>query len=148
MSQHRPALLYSKMEIQIWHFFFAFLRFILLQAPFLLITYIPRGKDTKSLLLAYNLLTTELQKVLYLPLLYCKDWSQLHYLSDMNLFNREGKTRGQNRKYFTILYKWKLTAMHQSPQKLKNNKPSYCAITKKCMYVCTLGCPRMFKLVN
>jgi hypothetical protein len=36
----------------------------LLQAPFLLITYIPRGKDTKSLLLAYNLLTTELQKVL------------------------------------------------------------------------------------
>jgi hypothetical protein len=31
-------------------------------------------------------LTTELQKVLYLPLFYCKDWSQLHYLSDMNLF--------------------------------------------------------------
>jgi hypothetical protein len=46
----------------------------------------PRGKDTKSLFLVYNLLTTELQKVFYLPLFYCKDWSQLHYLMDMNLF--------------------------------------------------------------
>ena len=36
--------------------------------------------------LVYNLLTTELQKVFYLPLFYCKDWSQLHYLVDMNLF--------------------------------------------------------------
>ena len=25
----------------------------------------------------------------YLPLFYCKDWSQLHYLVDMNLFNQE-----------------------------------------------------------
>ena len=83
------------MEVQISHenewfdIFFAFLWFILLKAHFLLITYIPRGKDTKSLLLAYNLLTTELQKVLYLPLFYCKDWSQLHYLSDMNLFSED-----------------------------------------------------------
>ena len=28
----------------------------------------PRGKGTKSLFLVYNLLTTELQKVFYLPL--------------------------------------------------------------------------------
>ena len=56
-------------------------------STFFLITYTPRGKDTKSLLLAYNLLTTELQKGLYLPLFYWKDWSQLHYLSIMNLFN-------------------------------------------------------------
>ena len=43
---------------------------------FLLITYIPRGKDTKVYyVLAYNLLKTELEKVLYLLLFYCKDWS-------------------------------------------------------------------------
>ena len=48
--------------------------------------YVPRVKDTESLLLAYNLLTTELQKMLYLHLFYCKDWSQLYYLADMNLF--------------------------------------------------------------
>ena len=92
LSQHRPPLLCSKMELLISHEdewfdnFFAFLWFILLRASFLLITYIPRGKDTKSLFLVYNLLTTELQKVFYLPLFYCKDWSQLHYLVDMNLF--------------------------------------------------------------
>ena len=44
--------------------------------------------DTKKifrnwLTLAYNLLTTELQKVLYL----LPFWSQLHYLADMNLFS-------------------------------------------------------------
>ena len=32
-------------------FFFSFLWFILLKAPFLLITYMPRGKDTKSFFL-------------------------------------------------------------------------------------------------
>ena len=32
---------------------------------FLLLTYIPRVKDTESLLLTYNLLTKELQKLLY-----------------------------------------------------------------------------------
>ena len=56
------------------------------KGTFLSITYKPRGKDTKSLFLAYYLLTTELQKLLYLPLFYWKDWSQLHYLADINLF--------------------------------------------------------------
>jgi hypothetical protein len=62
----------------------------------------PSGKDTKFLFLVYNLLTTELQNVFYLPLFYCKDWSQLLYLVkdflieeisdlvDMNLFSLNG----------------------------------------------------------
>ena len=96
LSQHRPALHTALQQNGntdfswkwiIWQKKFAFLWFILLNAHFLLITYIPRGKDTKSLFLVYNLLTTELQKVFYLPLFYCEDWSQLHYLVDMNLFN-------------------------------------------------------------
>ena len=35
--------------------------------------YIARCKDTESLLLTYNLLTKELQKVLFLHLLYCQN---------------------------------------------------------------------------
>ena len=35
----------------------------------------------------FKLLTTELQKVLYLLIFYCKNWSQLYYLVEMNLFN-------------------------------------------------------------
>ena len=51
--------------------FFAFLWFILLKAHFLSITNIPRGKDTKSVFLAYNLLTTVriAEGVLFAPLL-------------------------------------------------------------------------------
>jgi hypothetical protein len=53
--------------------FFSFLRFVLEWAPFLFLTYITRNKDTENLLLAYNLLTTELQKVLFLHLFYCQN---------------------------------------------------------------------------
>ena len=94
LAQHRAALLCSKMELQIPHeieWLTFFLRFCdsfihFTKGTFLFITYIPRGKDTKGLVLVYNLLTTELQKVFYLPLFYCKDLSQLNYLLDMNLF--------------------------------------------------------------
>ena len=51
----------------------------------------PRGKDTKSLFLVYNLLPTELQKVFYLPLFYCKD-----YLVDMNFFKCIPKNKQAN----------------------------------------------------
>ena len=77
LSQYRPALLSSKMEVQIL---------------------IKMNDLTKKLFLVYNLLTTELQNVFYLPLLYCKDWSQLHYLVDMNLFIAGGLLLGRMRK--------------------------------------------------
>ena len=47
---------------------------------------VPRVKDTESLLLAYNLLTTDLQKLLYLHLFYCKK-------TGTNLFTPASKTR-------------------------------------------------------
>ena len=64
-----------------------------------------------------------------LALFFLKFWYKSVYFQ-----NREDKTRGQNRKHFTILYKGKLTAMYESPQNLKNNKQSYCTITKKKSY--------------
>ena len=100
--------------------FFAFLWFILLKAPFLLITYMPRGKDTKSLFLVYNLLTTELQKVFCLPLFYCKDWSQLHYLVDMNLFRFDYEMFGYDFNQVLQLADYKgLTELEKSEISLK-----------------------------
>ena len=60
---HQNELFDSFYCIFVIHFFGTF---------FKLLTYTPRVKDTESLLLTYNLLTTELQKVLYLHLLFCK----------------------------------------------------------------------------
>ena len=79
VSQGRTALLCSETARPISHknewfhdFFLHFCDSFYYRHLFLLITYIPRGKDTKSVLLAYNLLTTELQKLPHLPLFYCQ----------------------------------------------------------------------------
>ena len=89
------------------------------KGTFLSITYKPRGKDTKSLFLVCNLLTTELQKVFYLPLFYCKDWSQLHYLVDMNLFSCRAPLTlfSVAASWFLIGSKQQSSAMSQSPPK-------------------------------
>ena len=95
---------------------FSFSIFVIYQ----LLTYIARGKDTKRLLLVYNLLRTELQKVFYLHLFFCKDWSQLHYLVDMNLFRFDYEMFGYDFNQVLQLADYKgLTELEKSEISLK-----------------------------
>ena len=66
------------------------------------------------------MLTTELQKVFYLPLFYCKDWSQLHYLVDMNLFRFDYEMFGYDFNQVLQLAGYKgLTELEKSEISLK-----------------------------